>query len=120
MTLVKEPLEALVDMYDLRDGHLDDAPFVPAANRSYLPPGWYPITRRLVEDLVRLGWDRKLLQVKEKMGTLRFYIRPRTEALGERIDAATDESAIVCDQCGQPAVLREETHWWLTRCDACR
>jgi hypothetical protein len=40
--------------------------------------GWINILDRLAEDLVAMGWDRRLDQVKEKFGRLRFYVRTST------------------------------------------
>lgn len=81
-------------------------------------PGWIPILDRLAEDLVKLGWDRDLSQVKEKFGTLRFYINATSEAMEARIDQAEDESAITCEECGAPGKL-QGTHWFVTLCQGC-
>jgi len=81
-------------------------------------PGWVPILDRLAEDLVKLGWDRQLDQVKEKFGTLRFYIPVETDAMSDRIQQAEDESAKTCEECGKPGTLQGKG-WLVTNCDEC-
>lgn len=81
-------------------------------------PGWVPILDRLAEDLVAMGWDRDLHQVKEKFGTLRFYIGNSCQVMEERIDKAEDESAVTCEECGKPGTSRGGG-WVVTNCDEC-
>jgi len=81
-------------------------------------PGWLPILDRLAEDLVKLGWDRDLHQVKEKFGTLRFYIGHETDEMSDRIRQAEDESEVICEECGEPGTL-QGTGWVVTNCDDC-
>lgn len=71
-------------------------------------PGWLPLLDRLVADLVALGWDRDLHQVKSKFWALRFYIGESTEALDRRIRAAEREALRTCCECGRrvPAEVR--------------
>ena len=80
--------------------------------------GWVPILDRLAEDLIKLGWDRDLHQVKEKFGTLRFYVGTSTADMQNRIGKAAEESAETCEECGEPGKLR--TGGWLkTLCNKC-
>lgn len=81
-------------------------------------PGWIPILDRLAEDLVKMGWDRDLHQVKEKFGTLRFYIGRTTDEMEARINQAENESAVTCEECGKTATLKG-TGWVVTNCDDC-
>lgn len=64
--------------------------------------GWIDILDRLATDLIAMGWDRDLHQVKEKFGTLRFYIGEGSEEMWDRIRQAEEESAVTCETCGQP------------------
>lgn len=43
------------------------------------------ILESLAKDLIKLGWDRKLRQVKIKFSELRFYIENSSEEIEERI-----------------------------------
>src|SRR6266540_3362653 len=76
---------------------------------GFVRPGWIPILDRLAENLVALGWDRTLEQVKQKFGGLRFYLGRRDPtplssddraAISRRIDEATAESMRTCEGCG--------------------
>ena len=80
--------------------------------------GWAPIVDRLITDLIALGWDRDLHQVKEKFGGLRFYIGAGSDEVHARISQAEAEAAKVCEECGAPGELRTEG-WWKTSCDRC-
>jgi hypothetical protein len=109
---------ALLAPYDLRDGHDPESPFAPS--HDYVGRGWFGIVKELVEDLIRLGWNREVLQIKEKFGTLRFYIRQCAEPLQIRIVAAREHSAEVCETCGRGGALRCVSGYPVaTRCDPC-
>ena len=56
------------------------------------------------------------VQVKEKMGTLRFYMSAETEAIREAIEEAQARSEIICEVCGAPGELRGEK-WVYTLCE---
>jgi hypothetical protein len=55
-------------------------------------------------------------QVKEKYGSLRFYISYYTEELDEIIDSAEKKSACVCETCGAPGKIRGSS-WLYCACD---
>ena len=74
--------------------------------------GWYGIIKELIEGIERVAdkeldsWMRKhirVVQVKEKFGTLRFYLNLTyaTDALEELIRDAEEKSAITCEICGK-------------------
>ena len=84
-------------------------------------PGWVPLLDRLASDLVDLGWDRDLHQVKEKFGTLRFYVGERTTRMAARIRRAERESARTCEDCGKRGTTSAPDQGWMrTLCRACR
>ena len=78
-------------------------------------PGWAGIVDRLITDLLELGWDGKVSQVKEKFGGLRFYICGGTEEMFDRIDRAESESLETCEECGEPGTLKDGG-WLRTLC----
>jgi hypothetical protein len=82
---------------------------------SDLPPGWTDIVDRLFVDLVAMGWDRHLDQVKEKFGELRVYASGPKE-IWDRIDEATEESRRTCEECGKPG-KHSTKGWHTTRCE---
>jgi len=87
--------------------------------------GWFDIVWRLCEDLEPLvreaekatGRPFEVLQVKQKLGGLRFYVNHGTDAIQERIETAETESLRTCEVCGQPR-KRREGDWMRTVCDA--
>ncbi len=89
--------------------------------------GWYGILRSFfaaVKDVLPEAEQFKLLQVKEKLGSLRIYYHlsetPGTEvgdAIRKAKTAAEDASFHVCEVCGQPGGLRVKGGWYVTRCE---
>lgn len=57
-------------------------------------------------------------QVKEKFGTLRFYISGGDSAVNAMIDLAERLSVVTCEKCGSPAVIKHGG-WSCVRCPAC-
>lgn len=78
--------------------------------------GWFDIIRRLSERLEPLG--AVATQVKEKYGTLRFYIFGGGDAADAAIDEAERESETTCEICGEPGRLIGEC-WFSVRCERC-
>ena len=116
---------------------------------SHLPPGWYRIVDGLCSSLVgELGVQAaeyvRIVQIKEKFGTLRFYYRfladeeedastdeaaRRADAAGEKepsdacrarvralVDAALVESETACQRCGASGSLRNVEGYLSTLC----
>jgi hypothetical protein len=77
--------------------------------------GW----QGLISPLVRLCNERgvTILQIKEKFGTLRFYVGSADDEVYAAIDRAEKQSAQVCEACGKPAVTRSNGNWFKTLCD---
>ena len=82
--------------------------------------GWAPIVRDLFHDLIALGWDRDLHQVKQKFGGLRCYIGSASEEIHNRIAAAEQASFKICETCGNPGSKAIVGGWISTLCEACR
>jgi len=86
--------------------------------------GWFDLVWRLCEDLQplvaeaeeRKGERFEVLQVKEKFGGLRFYVSLITDAIFDRIEAASAESLGTCDVCGKAGTLVSVTRQVATRC----
>lgn len=57
-------------------------------------------------------------QVKEKFGTLRFYMTFETEVISKLIRKAEKKSAITCEKCGKKGKLRDNG-WLITLCNSC-
>jgi hypothetical protein len=71
-----------------------------------IAPGWFGITAELITDLISLGWDRVVFQVKEKNGQGRFYLGDNifnggdNHKLLERIKQWEKLTATTCCWCG--------------------
>lgn len=78
--------------------------------------GWLDLIRECIENLIRLGWDKRVSQVKEKFGGLRFYAsesaNPDMIANFERISYHT------CEECGMVGThgKRPGSNWLRTLC----
>ncbi len=95
--------------------------------------GWFQIlwelSRKIEKEIERI--EKQLIladiegqrlpfmtDVKEKYGTLRFYMSCETETITEAINAAEDLTKITCEICGQKGMIREG-RWIKVRCDQC-
>ncbi|MGO9837683.1 MAG: YpsA SLOG family protein [Polyangiaceae bacterium] len=93
--------------------------------------GWEPLIRRLSEKLEPIARETGLraVQVKEKFGALRCYVRGAdgarklpaaiSAAVHAAIGAAVEESSRTCEHCGAAGSTRKVEGWWATLCDAC-
>src|SRR5258708_5433855 len=84
--------------------------------------GWMPIGIELDQALTEIYPDYKLAQIKEKFGTMRYYIHGVPKELGvfeelhRLIREAEIKSSTICESCGAPGVLRGGG-WLKTLCD---
>ena len=87
--------------------------------------GWFNLLWRLCVDLEPIvteleqetGEQFEVGQVREKLGTLRFYVSHHSDAINERIAEARTESAQTCETCGQPGNRLEVGGRIRVRCD---
>lgn len=81
-------------------------------------PGWYGILADLDTALTDIDPQYSITQIKEKFGTLRYYVSSTgTTAFHQRIREAERLSELTCEQCGAPGLLRDELSWIRTLCD---
>ena len=83
--------------------------------------GWYDIIDRLSSKLSSYVQEHgvNLLradQVKEKFGTLRFYVNGYDDTICKMIDEADAESAVTCEVTGKPGVLCSSGYCLKTLC----
>jgi len=86
--------------------------------------GWEPLIRKLSEKLEKMilevpEADRGSFcaaQVKQKFGTLRFYMDSETDEMSKAIQEAEEESATICEVCGKPGESRNRGSWLYTSC----
>lgn len=79
--------------------------------------GWFPLIKQLIEDLIELGWNKEICQVKEKFGGLRFYINDGDYDILYKISKAEDMSNRICEITGKDGRLRTDIGWYKTLCD---
>jgi hypothetical protein len=97
--------------------------------------GWYDIIRsaaeklepiivKMIDDAIKeknfeaLDYIPTTSQLKEKFGTLRWYLTSSTREMDEIVRKAEKESAKTCEQCGNKGKLRG-TGWYFTMCAKC-
>lgn len=57
-------------------------------------------------------------QVKEKFGSLRYYISGGSDEVYNWIDEAEHQSSTTCETCGKPGTMNTKG-WWYVSCDEC-
>jgi hypothetical protein len=118
MESAKEKIDTyLVSIGGLTNGWRPDRPPITSSDYFDCNEGWYPLIQKLIEDLIELGWDKQITQVKEKFGGLRFYINGGSKEIYDRISEAEKESYDICEDCGAPGELRKDLGWYFTLCD---
>ena len=86
-------------------------------------PGWLKIIEKYLPELsevVKENYlsDFRVVQVKEKFGSLRFYTNYSTDATDKVIEKMEEECDKTCERCGAPGTLRTDG-WWQVLCDKC-
>lgn len=81
--------------------------------------GWLAIVRNLILDIIEMGWDKRIFQVKEKFGGLEFYVNRVPNGVLDRIDETRKLSHSICETCGKSGKLRTDRYWFKTLCDEC-
>jgi hypothetical protein len=101
----------------LNNGFFTDRPPITDSLFFVVGEGWFPLIKSLIEDLIALGWNKQVCQVKEKFGGLRFYINNGSDEIFDRIRKAEDDSLNICEKTGKPGYLRNDNGWLVTLCD---
>jgi hypothetical protein len=64
-------------------------------------------------------YQPEVIQVKEKYGTLRFYISASSSEIHNYIAFAEHLSATTCEFCGSHENIKTSQGWMITACDKC-
>jgi len=88
---------------------------------SQIREGWFPLVIELDKKISKLAPDYVIDQVKEKFGTLRFYIGALDSIYFDEVYKLirdTEElSSITCDVCGVTGKSITLNGWYVTRCE---
>lgn len=101
----------------LENGMYSNKPKITSCDFFDVQVGWYPLIKNLIDELITLGWDKKVTQVKEKFGGLRFYINGGSDEMYNKITEAEKLSHETCELCGKKGELRTKIRWFTTLCD---
>ena len=89
-----------------------------------ISPGWhdlvYDLCVKLEDHAKRMyghGPDFEVVQVKQKMGGLRFYVAYASDEMLKLIGEAEERSGKVCEACGGPGKMRNVDGYYTTLCD---
>ncbi len=81
-------------------------------------PGWNKLIKDCIDECIAAGWGKRIYQVKQKFGELRFYAECETSELYDIVDKYEALSRNVCEECGKDGNLRvSDRGWWYTSCD---
>lgn len=91
-------------------------------------PGWFDLLDTLCSRIVNYDKGRRhhtpdayplrVEQIKEKYGTLRFYLSGANDYINGVISMAEGMSAHVCEECGEKGVVQSMS-WIKTLCHNC-
>jgi len=84
--------------------------------------GWVPEIEDLIQKLIKVGWNKDLHQIKEKFGSLRFYIGEATPGMVSLIRSYESQTFQICENCGKPGKSKNPkgSHSWIkTLCENC-
>jgi hypothetical protein len=105
-----------------------DGPALACSGWPDVPEGWRTIVEtvcRRLEQAVAAEPEAELavLDIKQKWGGLRLLVASTTvgaeahDAITLAVDLAEARSICVCEQCGRPGRLAEQSGWYATRCE---
>lgn len=89
--------------------------------------GWYDILKQLIEHIDHYFKHKykgvpegfAIVQVKEKFGTLRFYVHGGDDVINELISFTEDLSYKTCEYCGSNQNIMKSKGWMITACQHC-
>ena len=117
----KEFEKYLKSIGGLENGFFSDRPPI-VTNFCECDDGWLQMIHDLIVELIAAGWDKRICQIKEKFGGLRFYIGGASDEVHDIISKYEELSYSVCEVCGEKGELRKDCGWkggtwYKTMCD---
>jgi hypothetical protein len=91
----------------------------PITERRYfnISNGWLGIIQRLFETLIKLGWDKSFINVKEKFGGMSIFLDNLPENGFYFVVEAERKTFSVCEVCGEPGEQHRINNWIHTLCE---
>jgi len=126
MELEKQPRRAAPPLV-ARTSRIDELqrayPFLSGWTAS-CPNGWLGLLEQACGHIVTIAPREQLAklrtaQLKEKFGTLRWYLEGNFPRITSTAMAAGMLSASLCAACGDTGTMRNHEGWYITLCDAC-
>ena len=110
-------------MIDRDNWRVEIAKRMPRRNGgNFVGEGWKRLVCDLIDMIDEVYHLYEIVQIKEKGGTLRFYIEELSsrapDVVYNLIHQAEEASATICELCGEPGKLAGDT-WKRTLCDPC-
>lgn len=85
--------------------------------------GWFDLLKDCISGVSKIRKDQdlevKVFQIKEKFGTLQFYMDGSTKEMDRIIDQAQAKSSLTCEKCSRAAKTTRIKGWCLTHCEQC-
>ena len=84
---------------------------------SAVPKGWHDIVVDLHQHILQVVPDYRIIQIKEKFGSLRVYATCSTNVIADAIVSHYQElSTKTCDVCGKPGRITNNKRVFAARC----
>jgi hypothetical protein len=99
-----------------RTYRIDKGPIL-KRNEFNVNNGWLGIVQRLFEVLIKLGWDKSFINVKEKFGGMSIFLDNLPENGFHFVVESEKETFQVCEVCGEPGEQNTINGWVYTLCD---
>lgn len=74
-----------------------------------------PLIQQFIDDYPLAKYPPRATQVKEKYGTLRFYLSTETPEMSRIVREAENKSEATCELCGKKGKVRGK-FWYYTAC----
>lgn len=109
----------LTSIGGLKNGYFTDKPPI-TSNICECGNGWLPMIQKCIEELIAIGWNKEIIQIKEKFGGLRFYTNGLTEEGHAIVQKYEELSYRICELCGSQENVNVSTQGWIrTLCNKC-
>lgn len=112
----KDKLETVMAKFPLKHAHT--AMPIIGSSLGSCGEGWSGLLADCIVELFNAGWNGEISQIKEKYGTLRFYVGASTNAMETIISKYEAVSAKTCEICARKGRMCGKG-WWNTYCKSC-